>query len=248
MFLNYTLIFYFILPILDFWIYKRHLRKQIDGVPHKVAYYLQSLIELWLPTTIVLVFCLLGLVSPKEIGLAPFDLGVNCFPYWFCMGVVIVAVLIILYLLIDIIRMKTNPSHLEALNKRVNSMKMPEYLKYIHPDSKKEKRLYTALSLSAGITEEILYRGFLIYILFSILPQLNHIIILLVSSLLFGAGHVYQGVSGIIKTSILGFVFGLIYLSTGTILPIMLLHILIDLSSSFLEYRNTSEQNFHSAS
>ena len=57
-----------------------------------------------------------------------------------------------------------------------------------------------------------------------------------VSSLLFGAAHMYQGLVGVMATTVLGAVFSVMYLSTGSLLLPMLLHALINVSSMVTAY------------
>jgi uncharacterized protein len=90
-----------------------------------------------------------------------------------------------------------------------------------------------ALSIAAGVVEEIAYRGFLVTYVSSFAPVWVSIV---VSSLLFGAAHLYQGVAGVLATTALGVIFAVIYLSTGSLLLPMLLHALIDISSMVTAY------------
>jgi membrane protease YdiL (CAAX protease family) len=52
---------------------------------------------------------------------------------------------------------------------------------------------------------------------------------LILSSCVFGFAHLYQGVVGIVQTTILGAIFGLVFIVTGSLLLPMILHVLIDL-------------------
>ncbi|MHB8301691.1 MAG: CPBP family intramembrane glutamic endopeptidase [Acidobacteriaceae bacterium] len=97
------------------------------------------------------------------------------------------------------------------------------------PETKTERRWFVLVSLTAGICEEFLYRGFLIHYLHSLSLHLELWMALLLSSVIFGLAHVYQGVKGILQTALLGFFFGLIFLMSGTLLLPILLHVLIDL-------------------
>ena len=50
-----------------------------------------------------------------------------------------------------------------------------------------------------------------------------------VPAVLFALGHVYQGAQGVLATGVLAVGFGALYLLTGSLLPSMLLHVLMDL-------------------
>ena len=92
-----------------------------------------------------------------------------------------------------------------------------------------ERTWWIFVSLTAGITEEILYRGFLIHYFFSAPFHAELAVAVIVSSVIFGAGHLYQGVAGFISSAILGLLFSAIFLMTGNLLLPMVLHALIDL-------------------
>ncbi|TMI89257.1 MAG: CPBP family intramembrane metalloprotease [Bacteroidetes bacterium] len=79
--------------------------------------------------------------------------------------------------------------------------------------------------------EEMLFRGFLMNSFYKLFPEnyLNDRIkwgfSLLLTSILVGFGHSYQGITGMILTSIIGFCFGLIYLmSKRNLWPSILTH------------------------
>lgn len=69
----------------------------------------------------------------------------------------------------------------------------------------------------AAIGEEFVYRGYLLTRIARVLGDTRRAWLgaLAVTSILFGAGHGYQGVSGMISAGLGGFVFGLLYLATG---------------------------------
>jgi membrane protease YdiL (CAAX protease family) len=74
------------------------------------------------------------------------------------------------------------------------------------------------VAISAGITEEILYRGFLTCVLVTSFPTIGIWLSIVVTACLFGLGHLYQGVSGMLRTFVLGLIMSLSYGATGTLL------------------------------
>jgi membrane protease YdiL (CAAX protease family) len=96
----------------------------------------------------------------------------------------------------------------------------------ILPQSKSERTPFLALALTAGCCEEFLYRGFAMAAFaragFPIWASV------VVSSVLFGAAHLYQGRGGLIGTGILGLIFGAFRAFTGSILPVSAWHAAID--------------------
>ncbi|ATP40803.1 hypothetical protein CSE16_12505 [Solibacillus sp. R5-41] len=98
-----------------------------------------------------------------------------------------------------------------------------------NPITKKEKKVWNYVSFTAGVTEEIIYRGFLIFAFSYIFPNYSVWLILILSSLLFGLAYTYQGLSDIVKTTIVGLLFSMLYIGLNSILPIIIFHFLIDL-------------------
>lgn len=97
--------------------------------------------------------------------------------------------------------------------------------------------LYTLIS--AGIGEEVLFRGFLFRQLNIILPNIKFktISMVLISAILFSIPHLYQGTSGLIVTFIFGLIFATIYVKTNYNLWVtILLHCSIDTFFLLLAY------------
>lgn len=94
------------------------------------------------------------------------------------------------------------------------------------------ERLQMALaSVTAGICEEFLFRGFLLYFIGRSLPAVPLWGALVITSLVFGFAHWYQGRSGVLTTGLVGAGLGIIYYATGSLYPSMALHALMDLNS-----------------
>ena len=94
-----------------------------------------------------------------------------------------------------------------------------------------ERRAFAILSITAGITEEIVWRGFGLALLVALFPHapLGVYIALLASA--FGWAHLYQGIPGIIVTAVLGGLLTALYVATGSLLLPMVVHALIDLAA-----------------
>jgi membrane protease YdiL (CAAX protease family) len=96
----------------------------------------------------------------------------------------------------------------------------------ILPQSAQERVSFLALAITAGCCEEFLYRGFTMAAFaragFPIWASV------VVSSILFGAAHLYQGRGGLIGTGILGILFGTFRAFTGSLLPVAAWHAAVD--------------------
>ena len=103
----------------------------------------------------------------------------------------------------------------------------------ILPRTPAEIRLFMALSITAGICEEFLFRGFLMWVIGRYAGVFGAV---LISSALFGLAHSYQGFKGIVRSGVLGAVMAGVYLATRSLYPGMALHALIDIGSGLTIY------------
>ena len=94
------------------------------------------------------------------------------------------------------------------------------------PHTRRELHNFYGVSITAGIVEEIIYRGFLIWYFGQYMPVWAAVI---VSSVAFGLGHSYQGPKGVMKVSIIGLVFGALYVISGSIWLPIIAHALLDI-------------------
>jgi len=112
-------------------------------------------------------------------------------------------------------------------------------LAYFMPASAQERRWWAAVSVAAGVCEEFVMRGFLIQYFRGALDGSLHLGLtaaVLLSSVAFGIGHAYQGVSGIVRTGLIGGIFALTAVLSGSLLLPIVLHVLADLLT-LLVYR-----------
>lgn len=102
------------------------------------------------------------------------------------------------------------------------------------PETVAERVGFVLLSVTAGICEETLYRGFLIRYLHDLAPALPLLLALAAAALLFGLAHLYQGRGALLRTAITGLAFGGLFVVTGSLLPCIVLHALIDLQGVYV--------------
>lgn len=94
------------------------------------------------------------------------------------------------------------------------------------PHSRHELRSFYRVSLTAGIVEEIIYRGFVLWLLDQYMPLWGAVV---VSSIGFGLCHSYQGASGVIRTGLVGLAFAMLYVGSGSIWLPIIAHALLDM-------------------
>ena len=97
------------------------------------------------------------------------------------------------------------------------------------PRTRRERLAFAALAVTAGIGEEIVWRGFGLAVLRSWLPHAGPATYVLLLAVAFGWAHLYQGRVGVIVTALVGGVLAALYLASGSLLVPMVLHVLMDL-------------------
>src|SRR5579871_272330 len=115
---------------------------------------------------------------------------------------------------------------------RARHKRATEALAFVLPASPLERRWWAALSISAGVCEEFVYRGFLIQYFRGALEGPLHLGLtpaVLLATLAFGLGHAYQGVNGVVRTATVGAIFVLLAVLSGSLLLPIVLHALVDL-------------------
>lgn len=97
------------------------------------------------------------------------------------------------------------------------------------PATSQERRWSAIVAMTAGICEELVFRGFVIYYLVNLVPQADALVVIALAAAVFSVAHAYQGLAGVAATFALGLAFGMIYVATGSLVPGMVLHALTDL-------------------
>jgi hypothetical protein len=90
------------------------------------------------------------------------------------------------------------------------------------------------MAVTAGITEEVVFRGFLIGTLALWMPAWAAAA---ASVVLFVGAHVYQGVSGMKRILPISVALTTVFLLTGSLLPVMALHALVDVAGGAMMWR-----------
>jgi membrane protease YdiL (CAAX protease family) len=156
--------------------------------------------------------------SLEEIGLVPRVVTLQ----W--AGVIIGLVLV--YLVIDKMNEVLEDSEsLDEVNAQLGKLGK---LRNLAPHNHEEQRFFLGLSITAGICEEILYRGILTRVLSGVTEW--YIAYTLVA-VIFGLGHLYQGWRGALKTGAVGALLGFLTWASGSIFIPMILHAVLDMSS-----------------
>ena len=106
-------------------------------------------------------------------------------------------------------------------------------LVHLMPRAPRELGYFSALAITAGIVEEILFRGALIWYLSLWMDTLGAAAIAL---LVFTMAHAYQGPKNTLRAGLAGLALTVVYLLSGSILPAIILHATIDLLGGTMGY------------
>ncbi len=228
-YIEYLIWAYFVIfPIYVALTYKKDRQKAEQNPAYKIVIYRWTMAFLWLATLLVL---LTGKVDLSGVNSVLWYGGTSI---GFC--VVLGLILFVTLLMIGgIFKVKSDPQNDELLLTKLAPFR------WVMPERKIELRYFIfGVSTSAGICEEIIFRGFL---LGSLLELLGMPVAILLSSLAFGLPHIYQGASGVIKTFLLGVLFACVYWVSESLLLAIVLHIIIDFYSGTLGYIVLSRNN-----
>lgn len=128
-----------------------------------------------------------------------------------------------------------------ARSKPSRRIRMPNHAAKMAPHTRSELGWFVALSLSAGICEEFIFRAYLIWAFQSLLGLGGAAAL---SIAVFAAAHAYQGARGVIGTGVVGVLLTLVVLISGSLLPAIVLHALIDIGQGFAAWLVLREDTF----
>jgi uncharacterized protein len=177
--------------------------RDIDALPRRAAY-LSSIISLWVLAAITVACAWLGGMRAADLGLLA--LPPLTFILW-TVGLTAAAVITVLGF------------HLAGFREA-------PVVEELIPVTQPERALFVGVSVTAGVCEEVVFRGFLIPALLLATGSLP--LALLVSSAVFGVVHAYQQVPGALRATLLGALLAAPLLVHGSILPAIAAHALFD--------------------
>jgi uncharacterized protein len=205
--LVYTFILIILFPLADTFAYA-HLESALHV-------YLWNILSLWTLTVMAIAF-----LYRNGFTLAQFGQNLGVYPR----NVLTVAGLVVLVVAVIFLnKLQMRKITPEQYAKQIQSIRK------LIPTTPVERLVAIPLAFTAGFCEEFLYRGYLLNLAASATKSLW--LGLLISSILFGFAHLYQGRRGVFGTSIIGLIFGLIFLASRSLLPGQLLHTAMDLNN-----------------
>lgn len=210
------------LPLWEHFVGTPRMRRKLEaGTFDPIHAYVRSFIMLWALVLLLAIDWWMAGRDPASLGLTiHMDLR-------FMVSYLLVAVVMALFVWQYVkIRGFSDERKRKIIEKNVRVFE-------ITPSNPRQLLYFVGLSITAGVTEELLYRGFLIW---SLTAYMDLFMAAVLASILFGLAHAYQGGSGIVKTGGVGLVMAILYVGSGTILLPMILHAFVDVHNGFLAY------------
>ena len=178
-----------------------------DPTATRRGLYLGNIIAMWAITLLLLGSWTYAGRPVSDLGLAP--LAGSPAIISTAIALMVIAIVIISY------------RTLMQLDQKYNWTFAPELL----PRSQQELNLFLVLSATAGVTEEILFRGYLIW-------YLNYfgsdVFAVIASCVIFALAHAYQGVKAMAVIFPIGMLLAFLYVYSGSLLAPMILHAAIN--------------------
>ncbi len=187
-----------------------------DAPGMRVKHYTSTIMLLW---GVALPILVLWAASGRDWGALGFQLKTGLVPLsgWL-LAAVMTAYFVYQYLLV---------SASEKVRQQLrDSLARNAVMSGLMPQTPEERHLYTLLSLTAGMTEEIIFRAYLIWAFSLVLPLwAAALAVLAVFTLL----HLYQGVKNLPGVFLVGGAVTLIYILSGSIWPVIAVHAFVDI-------------------
>jgi membrane protease YdiL (CAAX protease family) len=209
-------------------------RKGFSGVPfsseQKKQIYIAGSFSLFLMGAAVGIVWLLFRRPISELGLTQ----PSNFSAWWWMPLVF-ALIYIADAFITLSSKKGMDEAIESFKKRTPFL----------PTKTKELPEYFLMCFSAGVFEEIAYRGFLVTYCWYLFEGSNYqtMFAVAVPAFAFAIAHFYQGAKAVVKIFVLAIFFGYMFILSGSLLLVMILHILVDALGGLLTIKYMKDDN-----
>jgi hypothetical protein len=210
-------------PIVELrWTWPRYLERLAAGVPNaRLNFYRALILDEWIATAALLAYWAWARRPLSQLLLVPQS------PVRLVVGMTVALVLCVL-LVLQNKAVLARPDVMPKVRKKL------AYSEPLLPHTSAERWRFHAVSITAGVCEETLFRGFLLWY-FAVWVGVWQAAVL--SSIVFGLGHVYLGARQIPNTAIIGLAMAALAILSGSLWPAMLLHAAIDWNSGELGFQ-----------
>lgn len=208
-------------------------RKGFEGMvfssEQKKRFYISGSFSLFVMGAVVMSVWLIFKRPLPDIGLTQ----PGNFRLWWWM----VIVFVLLYLGDTVITLSSKKGIDESIE---NWKKRTPFL----PTKRIELPEYFLMCFSAGVFEEIVYRGYLINYCWYLFEGYNYqqLLSVFLPAFVFSIAHFYQGGKAVIKIFVLAVVFGYLFIFSGSLLIVMILHFLMNVIGGLLTMKYVKEE------
>lgn len=220
-------------PIYSYINIKKYPVEKIRHDPNlRLDSYNKSLLHLWALAGAIL---LVWFWAERPLEALGFRHSVN----WPTLGAWAFAALGIFFSAFQLYQVRTNAEARKKIGAQLREV--GEMTSLLMPRTNKEHRRAMLLGITAGITEEIIFRGYMIWALALFMPLWAAG---LMSICIFGGLHMYQERAGLIQVMLFAVVATLMYLASDSLWPVIVLHVGVDILSISLGRRVSRETGF----
>lgn len=177
----------------------------LPELPSRWQIYFGTIFHLW-------GLALAAAIASYESGISAELIGVAALPaqeFWLWLGFSLLAIAAI------------------VLGFRAFGIQESPIVAHMIPQRKAEQLVYAGVSLTAGICEELVFRGFLIATLMVATGSLA--VAVVIAAIAFGIAHTHQHIGGAIRATLLGLVLSVPLIMSGSLYPGIVAHTLVDL-------------------
>jgi membrane protease YdiL (CAAX protease family) len=219
----FAILFAVVIAGIEAFYFDRRFKAQVAaGVPNaRRNAYRRAILGQWMITAVAIVIWVNAGRAWTALGLA----GMHGWHSDFSLGIVAGMLAVTTYQIVAIRRIGGNQR--QAVRAKLADVE------FLLPRTPNEYRWFLVLAVTAGICEELLYRGYLTWLLAAYVGLPASIALVTIA---FGGAHAYQGAKGVVKTGLVGLGMSLLVVASGWVIPAMVVHALIDISAGVLGY------------
>ncbi len=212
---HFLILLLFVVQPINGWVqFRRYLKKIAAGEPaNRPKLYRETHLLEWGFLTVLLTGFF---VLSRDLGTLGF-VKAGGMGFWICAGLVAAGSFALIW--------STKSSRQLSQSEREKQRASFGDLGHFIPQDDRDLASFYRISITAGIVEETVFRGFVLWYLSFFMPLWPAVF---VSSLAFGLGHSYQGFGGMIRTGLVGVAFGALFIFSGSIWLPIVAHILLD--------------------
>lgn len=204
---------------------RRSLRKTIRPPPARVSRYVRAVTQIFSCLLVLAIVAWRLGWSHNALGLDfPLSLGGE-------IGLATAVTLIVVAVALVTIEKRRSPGEKPAKDETIDASDE------LFPRTPLEFRWFLLFSLAVGAGWELLYRGFLLFVL---APLIGLVSAIVVAALVYGLGHGYKTRGQLAGSIVSAFAFTVAFAVTGSLWWLMLLHIFMAMSGGWSTYRPLS--------